>query len=182
VVDLGEQETFGAVVNHLAESTVEMFDSYGIPVVPADRGRTTQLGADEPTVVASIGYAGDKVRGALVLVASAVAIESWLSAMGEQSRGADLCDTLGEFSNMLLGRLKGHLLADGLPILMSTPTTALGHALHLAYPAGLHERLNFDGPNWVLEVLIATTFEDGFVRKTPEQGQAVAEAGEMLLF
>jgi CheY-specific phosphatase CheX len=142
----------------------------------------SQLDLNEISVVASIGYAGNKVRGALVLIASTAAIETWLGAMGEPNHGADVCDTLGEFSNMLLGRLKGRLLSDGMPILLSTPTTATGSRLRLADPAGSHRQLVFEGPSWDLEVRIGATFEEGFALEGPENREVAAEAGEMMLF
>jgi CheY-specific phosphatase CheX len=181
-MNLIEQEAFDAIVRHLGDSTIDMFGSYGIGISQASEERISQLDVNAQSVVASIGYAGDKIRGALVLIASRPAIESWLWALGEPNGGGDVCDTLGEFSNMLLGRLKGRLLSDGLPILLSTPTTAVGSGLRLARPAGAHVRLVFEGPNWDLEVLIGATFEEGFLFNEPAKREVAAEAGEMLLF
>lgn len=177
-----EQEAFDAIVRHLGHSTVDMFDSYGISVTQASEDRTSELDVNAESVVTSIGYAGDKVRGALVLIAVRAAIESWLRAIGEPNAGADICDTLGEFGNMLLGRLKGRLLSEGLPILLSTPTTAIGNGLRLARPAGSHVRLIFDGPNWDFAVLVGATFEEGFSFNEPAKRAVAAEAGEMMLF
>jgi len=181
-MNLIEQEAFDAIVRHLAESTVDMFESYGISISQASEERVSQLDVNAQSVVASIGYAGEKVRGALVLIASRSAVETWLWAIGEPNGGSDVCDTLGEFSNMLLGRLKGRLLAEGLPVLLSTPTTAAGSGLRMARPAGAHVRLVFDGPTWDLEVLISATFEEGFSFKEPAKREVAAEAGEMMLF
>jgi CheY-specific phosphatase CheX len=181
-MNLIEQEAFDTVIRHVSECTIEMFDSYALAVTPQSEERTSQFDLNEQSVVASIGYAGEKVRGALVLIASRSAIESWLVALGEPSAGADVCDTLGEFSNMLLGRLKGRLLAEGLPILLSTPTTAAGSGLRLARSAGSSALLSFAGPGWTLEVRIGATFEDGFAFTAPNNGEAVAEAGDMMLF
>jgi CheY-specific phosphatase CheX len=188
-MNLVEQDAFSTVVRDLTASTIEMFGSYGVAVTltsaqgPLDgEERTSELDLELPAVVASIGYAGAKFRGALVLIASTPAIESWLRALGEPSGSVDVCDTLGEFSNMLLGRLKGHLLQRGLPILLSTPTTAVGKNLRVARSLGPSALLSFTGPGWTLEVRIGATFEADFAFEAPERREAVAEAGDMMLF
>ncbi len=177
-----QQEAFDLIVGHLTEVTVEMFASYGIAVKPAPDSQGSQPPPNEAAILASMGYAGDEFRGALVLVASRATIKSWLKAMGEPGDDANVCDALGEFSNMLLGRLKTRLLPEGLTILLSTPTTATGLDLRLARPTGSHQRLVFEGANGGVEIMLGAVFEEGFSRRVPAQQEAAAEAGEMLLF
>ena len=184
-----EQEAFSTVVQDLTQSTIEMFESYGLEVKltssrePSEsEERASQINLEEPSVMACIGYAGAKFRGALVLIASKRAVDIWLRAMGEPVIEVDICDTLGEFSNMLLGRLKGHLLQKGLPILLSTPTTAAGKNLRVARSLGPSSLLSFAGADWSVEVRVGATFEADFVFEMPAQSEAVAEAGELMLF
>ncbi len=122
---------------------------------------------------------GNKVRGALILLARAETIESWNLSRGTGT--PDACDSLGEFSNMLLGALKSRLIKRGLPIFLSLPTTALVRQLRLAPSEGASRWLSFDGPSGELKVRVDAVFEDGFeLADQPEQ--APATAGDVLLF
>jgi hypothetical protein len=175
-------EAFATMERHVAEVAVELFAAYGIAVRRSGSGAEPGAVPLEVSVAAIIGYAGEKVRGALILVASRPAIESWLVALGSPDVNGDVCDTLGEFSNMLLGRLKGRLLPEGFPILLSTPTTAFGSGFTLARPAGPSKWLAFDGPGWRLGVRIDATFDDGFALQVRADREAAVEAGDMMLF
>jgi CheY-specific phosphatase CheX len=175
-------QAFAAMERHLAEAAVDMFAAYGIVVRHSGSKAEAATAPEQAAVPASIGYAGKKVRGALVMVASMAAIQSWLSALNGADAKGDVCDTLGEFSNMLLGRLKGRLLREGFPILLSTPTMAFGSGFTLARPVGPSTWLAFDGPGWVLRVRIDATFEDGFTLQAGKDREAPAEAGDLLLF
>jgi CheY-specific phosphatase CheX len=175
-----EQEAFTTMERHLVAATIELFDSYGVPVQHTGSNPELQPTSDDRSVVAVIGYAGEKVRGALVMVASRPVVESWLVSVGETT--ADICDTLGEFSNMLLGRLKGRLLPEGFPILLSTPTTAFGGALRMSRPVRPSTWLAFSSPSWKFDLRIDATFEDGFALQAREARETPAEAGDMMLF
>jgi CheY-specific phosphatase CheX len=166
---------------HLAAAAVDLFASYGVAVRRLSETAERQPIPGDHTIMAMIGFAGAKIRGALVLTASRSAVESWLAALGEPD-GTDVCDTLGEFSNMLLGRLKARLLPEGFPILLSTPTTASGGGLRLSTPVRPSAWLAFEGPSWRLDVRIDATFEEGFDLQAAEGREAAADAGEMLLF
>jgi CheY-specific phosphatase CheX len=171
------------MVQHLAASTVDMFEAYALPVTATGEERTSRADHAERSYVASIGFAGDKVRGSLVLITTKTAIESWLAAMGApSSEEADVSDAVGEFSNMLLGRLKARLLGEGLAILLSTPTTTIGTELHVMRPAGGCAALTFDGPGWALEVRLTASFEEGFALVRPDPKDSAAEAGDMMFF
>ena len=107
------EDAFATMARHLGDAAVELFASYGMAIAPTGARVDGLMGDDlashEASVLGVIGYVGDKVRGALVLVTSQSTIEAWHSAMGGLEN-ADVCDTLGEYSNMLLGHLKGRLL------------------------------------------------------------------------
>jgi CheY-specific phosphatase CheX len=176
-------DAFATMDRHLAEAAVELFASYGMVVRRLPTIAEVAPGTTDESVMAVIGYAGDKVRGALVLTTRRPAIETWLAALGEAVENADVCDALGEFSNMLLGRLKGRLLPEGFPILLSTPTTALGGGLRLSNPVRPSVWLAFEGPpSWRLDVRLDATFEEGFALQPSDGRQGGAEAGDMLLF
>lgn len=175
-------EAFATMERHLVDATIELFGAYGIALRHSGSSSMSPSIPAEGSVLAIIGYAGVKVRGALIMVASQPAVESWLVALGEPDTNGDVCDTLGEFSNMLLGRLKACLLPEGLPILLSTPTTASGIGLSLARAVTPSTWLTFDGPGWMLNVRIDGTFEDGFALQEQEDREDPAHAGDMMLF
>ncbi|HZU83917.1 MAG TPA: chemotaxis protein CheX [Polyangiaceae bacterium] len=175
-------EAFTTMERHLSEATIDMFGSYGMAVRRSPPPADGAPSFDEHSLMAVIGYAGEKVRGALVMVTSSAAIRSWLAALGGLDENTDLYDTLGEFSNMLLGRLKSRLLPEGFPILLSTPTTASGGALHVSKPLWPSTLLAFDGPGWRLDVRVDATFEDGFELQAREAREVPAAAGDMMLF
>ncbi|HEY8945876.1 MAG TPA: chemotaxis protein CheX, partial [Polyangiaceae bacterium] len=94
---------FDVMVGHLCHAIRELFADYGITV---ERSEDKTALAQSPGIsgLAVIGYAGEHVRGALVMSAAEQATRAWLSALGVSD--GECADTLGEFSNMLLGRLK----------------------------------------------------------------------------
>ena len=114
------------------------------------------------------------------MTATEVATRCWLDAMGAVE--GDLGDTVGEFCNMLLGRLKGRLLGEGLPILLATPTTALGSGLRLSLPPSQSASLVFEGPGWRLSARLDATFDPGFALQDTRDQDRPAQAGESILF
>jgi hypothetical protein len=174
------------MISQLSEAAVELFGSYGMRIVPIGTRSDGLLGVDLPggdqtSILGVIGYAGDKVRGALVLLTSSTAVQAWHAAIGGL-QGADVCDTLGEFSNMLLGHLKGRLLPAGFPILLSTPTTASAGELRIPRAVRPESVMSFTGDGWRLDVRLDATFEDGFALQDASQRTVAARAGDALLF
>jgi CheY-specific phosphatase CheX len=177
------QDAFSIMGHYLTEAATELFDSYGMIVHPLPDQIPSATGTPtNQSIVAVIGYAGEKVRGALVLMATRSAVESWLAALGENVESTDVFDTVGEFSNMLLGRLKARLSPQGFPILLSTPTTASGDGLRLSKPPGASSWQAFEGSGWRLDVRIDATFEPGFVLQESRQETTAMDAGDTLLF
>ena len=175
---------FASMRRHLGEAAVALFASYGIPVEPrAERGAFGQgfSETDGKVVLGVIGYVGHKVRGALVLLTSRSAVEKWHEAIGGLEKN-DVCDTLGEFSNMLLGHLKGLLLREGFPILLSTPTTASAGHLHVPPAVSPSAVVSLEGRGWHIDVRLDATFEAGFALKEAADRTTTAKAGDVVLF
>jgi CheY-specific phosphatase CheX len=171
---------FCKMQEHLATSTRELFAGYGIFVgdIPYEPDRPSQV---DSQVASTIGFAGEKLRGAIVMTTSSNTVRDWQSTIQETTAG--VCDALGEFSNMLLGRLKGHLRGEGVTILISTPTTASGRELVLASAQGRASTwLRFEGSGWRLDVRLDVSFDSGFEVEASDGSQLAADAGEMLLF
>jgi CheY-specific phosphatase CheX len=175
-------EAFAVMERHLAEATVELFGAYGIGVRHSRSSTEDAPSSIDASVAAIIGYAGESVRGALVMVTSKPVVESWLLALGGPGITGDVCDTLGEFSNMLLGRLKARLSPVGFPILLSTPIAAFGTGFRMARASGPSTWLTFDGPGWSLNVRIDATFDEGFVLRPLEDRGTAVEAGDLMMF
>lgn len=172
-------EAFDLMRKHLAAAVVDVFRRYDMDVRLTASGTSGPARAPTPSSIAAIiGYAGDTVRGAMVMVADEPAIQSWLRAMGEAE--ADLCDTIAEYSNMLLADLRRRLVVEGLSLLASTPTTATGFRLSAA--EGLSDWLAFEGRDWRLDVRLNAAFDDGFKMKVERDRLPPAQPGEQILF
>lgn len=168
---------FALIRRRLSSSIVEVYSDYGI------RGELVTPEAadvDEIAVVAVIGFVGNKMCGSLVLRASVASIDAWRAAFGV-TPPTEGCDILGEIANLVLGRMKGKLFADGLPIRMSTPTTACGARMLLAAPVGSEHELAVAGDDWRVTVRANAFFEADFGLDEPTGGVA-AEPGEVMLF
>jgi CheY-specific phosphatase CheX len=162
---------------HLPDALAELFAAYDLPVCASPpSGRIVTL---EREVVARIGFAGKNLSGALLLKASETSIARWLETLG--MGGGDLTDTLSEFSNMLLGRIKSRMLREGLCIQMATPITTVGSGLRLSVPPNQSALVAFDGKDWSITVRLAASFDSAF-ELGPTATEEAAEAGECILF
>ncbi|MEO7112159.1 MAG: chemotaxis protein CheX [Polyangiaceae bacterium] len=170
---------FGLIRRHVSTAVVAVFGDYQIEAAPCVVEEPAS--STEDIVVAIIGFAGEHLRGSLVLTARASSVECWRGPFGNIDASADERDILGELANMVLGRLKGKLLAEGLPILMSTPTTARGPAVMLARSGRPEELLAFAGEGWTISARIDAAFDAAFGLQE-EPTAVAAQAGDVMLF
>jgi CheY-specific phosphatase CheX len=168
---------FELMDHHLMEVVIELFSAYQITIEPCPAIARDGLG-DETYCMSSIGYVGEGVKGVLILAATRAAAEAWTTAAGGME--CDLVDTVGEFSNMLLGRLKGRLLRAGIPISLATPMTVVGAGLRFSMPPGKSSWRFFEGPGWHLGARLDAAFDRQFKRQQPRAEPA--EAGDAILF
>lgn len=157
------QKAFDVMTEHLAGAARDVFADFNLEIEPcvAELARKGVKAAEqEDTGMAVIGYAGAGVRGALVMVVPETAIRSWMVVAGVPH--GDPADTLGEFSNMVFGRLKERLLPFGIALVATTPTAATGGDLQLSDPPGPSAWAAFNGPGWSLLVRLDATFDEGF--------------------
>jgi CheY-specific phosphatase CheX len=173
----------GEVEDHLTEATTELFDAYGIPVerIDTDVKPVTYNGI---TVTSTVGFAGENLRGALVISTSLAAVQRWqIHLGGGESSSETASDIIGEFSNMLLGRLKYSLLLRGVTILLATPTTAMGEHMTLPPPPGCPSQwLRFDGEAGRVDVRLDISFAADFAFALEAPREAPAGAGDMMMF
>jgi chemotaxis protein CheX len=87
--------------------------------------------AEDPpfdTTLSVIGYAGEHMRGSVLLSAPDTVLRA-THPMGSSAGDDDLLDWSGELTNQLLGRIKNKVRKAGILIQMSTPMILSG--LHL---------------------------------------------------
>jgi CheY-specific phosphatase CheX len=172
---------FDLMVGNLTQATCDVFADFGLVLQPAldtaesDAGSNAQ---DVATGVAVIGYAAVGVSGALVMAVPESAIYTWMDAVGVPD--GELADTLGEFSNMLLGRLKQRLLPLGIRLNATTPTATTGKGIRISDATCPSVWRAFQGPGWRLRVRLDARFEPEF-KLVPAPGK-IAKAGEAIHF
>jgi CheY-specific phosphatase CheX len=174
---------FAEIEGYVITSVCDLFDAYGMSVEHASVGEAELSG---PSVMAVIGYASHGVRGALLLLTSPAVVTVLRPTEVEAHAVAPedvLRDVLGEFANMLLGRVKNQLLRHALSPFVSTPTTVFGADLKLPAPrSGLSAWHTFSTPSDAIFVRFDATFEPGFSLGPAQEATGVLAEGEMVMF
>jgi CheY-specific phosphatase CheX len=182
---LAEQAgAFAEIQTYLVTAASDLFLAYGMPVEHSFRGAADTRGQ---SVMAVIGYAADSVRGAVLLLTSRALVGA---LQPEEVRGTGLpddvvlCDVLGEFANMLLGRVKNRLAARSLAPFMATPATFVGDDLALPAPkSGLSAWHRFACARGDIFVRLDATFEPDFALGPEVQGSTPPLVeGDMIFF
>lgn len=174
---------FAEIEEYVAISVCDLFDAYGMSVEHASGGVAEMAG---PSVMAVMGYASDEIRGALLLLTSPAVVTALRppEMVARTIAPEDvLRDVLGEFANMLLGRVKNHLTRRALSPFLSTPTTVFGADLKLPAPtSGISAWHTFSTPSDAIFVRFDATFEPGFVLEPMQEATDMLAEGEMVMF
>jgi CheY-specific phosphatase CheX len=173
---------FAEIEVHVVTGVRDLFDAYGMSVRHAPGGVAEMVG---PSVMAVIGYASDRVRGALLLLTSPAVVTALQSPEVARAVMPEdvLRDVLGEFANMLLGRVKNQLIRRGLSPFLSTPTTVCGADLKLPAPrSGISAWHTFSTPSDAIFVRFDATFEPEFVLEPAQEATGMLAEGEMVMF
>ncbi|HKQ69502.1 MAG TPA: chemotaxis protein CheX [Polyangiaceae bacterium] len=167
----------------LVESTQGLFQKLGATL--ESRG-THESGAfvDEMTV-AVIGFAGDAMRGSLVIGAARVAWKKThpLAADRPTLSEDDVRDWAGELANQLIGRLKIRLLRHGITIQLGTPTTMSGRDFKLgpAVTKVMSSQHRFEmGSDWVIVRLDAVVDEGVTLQEAAEPTSEEDDGGTFI--
>jgi CheY-specific phosphatase CheX len=163
----------------LSTVTVDLFSDYDLPIRSMSRPPETGA-ADSEMLAGVVGYVGERIRGALVIVAKGEAVRSWLESLGAEGIGPE--DAIGEIANMTLGRLKAKLMSMGVTLQLSTPTIASGTSLRLSGPPSVSASLPFEANGHGLVVRLDAKLEPGFELKGRSLTEPPAEAGDFILF
>lgn len=175
---------FAEIQMVLVASASELFAAYGMPIEYSLGGA---VDSPSPGVMAVIGYAGRSARGALLILTSRAVVARLVP---EELRRCDvpaelaMRDVLGEFANMLLGRVKNRLLARNMAPMLTTPTTVFGDGLQVPAPtSGMSAWHTFSGAAGELFVRFDATFQPDFALGDVHDGdQAPPAEGEMIAF
>jgi CheY-specific phosphatase CheX len=187
MMENGETSTdpFLTVRKHLVTATTEHFAAYDMTVELASETPTLVPHPDDEEVVfAVIGYAGEEVRGAIVLVTATGNVKTWDAGLDQENASIEaIHDTVGEFANMLLGRLKMAMLKQGISFLVTTPTTASGTDVRIPLPhGGVSAWQRFEGTSGRFDVRLDATFGASFRFNTRLSKEPPAAAGDVMLF
>lgn len=128
--------------------------------------------------IAIIGLAG-AIRGSLVVSMPTQLVEECHPTHATSPE--DLADWIAEIANLLLGRVKSHLLSRGVSIALSTPITLTATAFRFERFVGtpvVHEfKLGDDTMHVAFEAV-----SDPDVRLMPARADAAVAAGEVITF
>jgi len=170
---------------HVVESAISVFDSFdvGVTYVVGDTSASLKGSA----VMAIVGYASASVSGGVLLLASRVFVDALMPDGLRRRHGASeiaLRDVLGEFANMVAGRLKNRLAMHDLDPLLTPPTTVFGDELSLPAPvSGLSAWHRFETGNGNLFMRFDAAFDATF-RLSPadESKRPTIREGELVLW
>ncbi len=173
---------FNDLERMLATAAIDLFEAHGAATWKTPS--VEQPHAEAECIVATIGFAvADGSKGSLVMVASPAAIAALHTPDGDEHSEMILCDILGEFSNMLLGRLKNILLPRGVTLMLGTPTTAYALKLRLSSPFSPCRWLAFVVNDHVIRARLDVALAKDFPLADDAAGPSTtAREGEMILF
>jgi len=158
-----------ALMKELSAEVVEVCDGGSLDV-------STEV------VVATIGYAADTCRGAIVLVSSPSFLRAIDAGVPAPASAHELGDMQGELSNMLLG-LKMMMRKHGVTFVVATPTSIVGLDLALPPPSGGTSSWHrFASARGDLHVRFDAIFDVAFVLGATSAPEGDAAEGEVLVF
>ena len=183
---LEDQATwFAEIQKYLVAAACDLFGAYGVPVQHSFGGAVDTRGQ---SVMSVLGYGAESVRGSVVLLTSRHVVDvlrpAELQASGLATEDVLLRDVLGEFANMLLGRVKNKLSTRSFAPMLATPTTVLGDDLALPAPrSGLSAWHRFAAAEGDIFVRLDATFEPHFALDAAASSAAQPmREGDVFLF
>ncbi len=181
---LAEQaQAFVELQNYLVTSASAMFGGYGLLVEHSIGAESADIDGD--AVMAVIGYGAPTIRGAVLILTSRAVVVALQPKELESDPPTEttLRDVLGEFCNMLVGRVNNQLVARDVELFASTPATVFGNQLVLPVPTGgMSAWHTFASAAGRIHVRLDATFSLQFKLSTSVQPEAHPVEGEMVLF
>jgi CheY-specific phosphatase CheX len=136
-------------------------------------------------ILASIGFGGNDMKGALALVAVEPTVRTLVAAVFETPADSDalLCDMVGELSNQLLGRYRSTLLRTGIEILPATPVTVRASGMDVQHAYGKHASWHaFSTEAGVFWLCLDVSFREGFDLASPTDQPIEPNEQDLVLF
>jgi hypothetical protein len=174
------------VINrHLVAAAVELFAAYGVCLTHLATGHDLSSAGDGDCIASTVGYEGEGIRGSILLLTDVSAASALNVSLARDTSDESLCDSVAEFSNMLLGRLKRSLLAHGVALRLATPWSGVNlrqRALTLLSDASTWHRFRCDAGEVL--VRIDVTPDPGFaMTEGPSEGSGGGpDEGDVILF
>ena len=150
-------DPYPKIIALLNQASVELFSRHGVAVAPSP---TNCLAPEGRHILGTVGFGGNDMKGALAILAAETL---WRSIASPGLPQADhlLADMVGEFSNMLLGRLRNSMLALGADATTGIPSAICGTNLIVdrTTAAGWHV---FRSDRGLVFVRLQVAFRRGF--------------------
>ena len=158
----------------IQRSTIELFESYGVAVAPADSSDVPQKPAD---FVGSVQLSGTAIRGVLNLAASRDTLTRTLPRTGQT---LVLQDWVRELTNQLAGRIRNRFARYQLSIQVSLPTS--NHPASQPPKSAKQTELVYVFRTLKDDVIVKLSgdFDEGSL--VFSSNPAVAEEGDVILF
>ena len=120
-------DPYPTVIALLTHATLELFALHGVPLVSSS---TRGLPPKGRQILGTIGFGGADMKGALAILAD---VSFWRRVEPPDHPQDDhiLADMVGEFANMLLGRLRNALIPIGAEVATAIPSAVCGTDLAL---------------------------------------------------
>jgi CheY-specific phosphatase CheX len=172
-------DEFHLVFDIVGAKVPEVFGGQGIELSTARREVAPTQG-----IVASIGFGGRDIRGAVTVIASP---ELWSAFAKPMLEGAEvspalLLDVAGEACNLLAGRFRNELLRYGVELACGTPTMVAGDVSELHGTSAEHSAWRAFAGEWGgVQVRFDASFREGF-QLIDSAREAIEPATDCLFF
>lgn len=169
-------------LDQLIEScTTSLFDAHNWSVRSC---ATAMRESMDRSIVASIGFSGDVLRGALLMSASQEAFRKSVPPEVTVPGTRDaLFDWAGELLNQLLGRFKNQLGRYRVDVLASTPVVVFGQELSHVLGGPMYRRdYAFASQTGTVGVTLAMIVPEDFVLTISDETSGGIAEGEIELF
>lgn len=153
------------------EACEELFDAYGVVLVPASQ----QSNAKHHMLCGVIGFVGTGIRGSCMLLGHDAPI------LASCPEGGGCRDWIGELTNQLAGRVKAKFLGYGVEVQLSTPVGFSGVALRPLPRSDLAPAC-YHAHGGDVVVWVEVDSEPAFILDRAETPAARRAEGEVVLF
>jgi hypothetical protein len=158
----------------IQRSTIELFESYGVAVAPAESSEVPQKQTD---FVGSVQLAGSAIRGILAVGASTATLTRTLPRTGQPQA---LQDWVRELTNQLAGRVRNRFARYQLTIQVSLPSSK--HPQSEAAPKPKNTELVYVFRTLREDVVVKLSGDFDEASLVFSANAGIAEEGEIILF